>query len=167
MLVEDAAFVAFLEEWLSCHSAPTRKIFKGKASDFRECFDALVRFFGIEPCDGKGITPASLRGGGATWLFQQIGSIELLRWRRRWQQVRTVEIYVQEVAALSVLPALSVPRRFRIRKFAGSAPVILEQAAANLRLLRLHLSVSRPVGLRNPPSTPLYVPPLKFWGLCV
>ena len=37
-LVEDAAFVAFLEEWLACHSAPTRKIFKGKASDFRKCF---------------------------------------------------------------------------------------------------------------------------------
>ena len=158
VLVEDAAFVAFLEEWLACHGAPTRKIFKGKASDFRKCFDALVRFFGIEPCDGKGITPASLRGGGATWLFQQTGSIELPRWRGRWQQVRTVEIYVQEVAALSVLPALSIPQRFRIRQFAGSAPVILEQATANLRLLRLHLSVSVPVGLRNPPSTPLYPP---------
>ena len=100
MLVEDAAFVAFLEEWLACHSAPARKIFKGKASDFRKCFDALVRF----------------------------------------------------------LPALSIPQRFRIRQFAGSAPVILEQATANLRLLRLHLSVSVPVGLRNPPSTPLYPP---------
>ena len=109
--VEDAAFVSCLEEWLACHIAPERKIFKGKASDFRKCFDALARFFGIEPRDGKGITPASLRGAGATWLFRRTGSIELPRWRGRWQRVGTVERYIQEVAALSVLLALSIPQR--------------------------------------------------------
>ena len=41
--------------------------------------------------------------------------------------------------------------------------MILELATANLRLLRLHLSVSVPVGLRNPPSALLY--PFEFLGI--
>ena len=72
--------------------------------------------------DGFGITPASHRGGGATLSFERTGDLELTRWRGRWSSTsRTLEIYIQEVAAASVLPSLDARHRELVLRFARSA----------------------------------------------
>ena len=94
--------------------------------------DALVTFFAVPPVDGTGITPASHRGGGATWFFQETGSLELTKWRGRWQQTRTLEVYLQEVAAASLLPELAPEARGRVQAWADLAPDLLRQTVAAL-----------------------------------
>ena len=81
---------------------------------------------------GTGITPSSHRGGGATWFFQATGNLELTRWRGRWQQNRTLEVYLQEVAAASLLPELSPDARRRVQVWADLAPMLLHQTVAAL-----------------------------------
>ena len=112
-----------------------RRFFTGSPTDFRRRHDALVAYFGIQTIDGLGLTPASHRGGGATRLFQATGDLALVQWRARWRTLRAMEIYIQEVASLSVLPDLSLEQRERIRRFASAAPSILTSAAAWLRSL--------------------------------
>ena len=93
--------------------------------------DALTNFFGISTRDLDGLTPASLRGGGATWLFRRCGSADVVRWRGRWQSHRSVEIYVQEVMTLEVMAALPAAARRRVELFASAAEELLSQAAVD------------------------------------
>ena len=51
--------------------------------------------------------------------------LDLIRWLGRWGTMRTVEIYIQEVAALSALQNLPVSARARIAVFADRAAALL------------------------------------------
>ena len=82
---------------------------------------------------GEGLTPASLRGGGAVDLFHQTGDPHLVLWRCRWRQLRTMEHYLQEVTALSMLPSMSDNDRYRIQTFADACPQLLERFIDSLR----------------------------------
>ena len=42
---------------------------------------------------------ASLRGGGATWLYETSRDLGTVRWRGRWAAARTLEVYIQMIAA--------------------------------------------------------------------
>ncbi|CAE7761674.1 unnamed protein product, partial [Symbiodinium necroappetens] len=54
-----------------------------------------------------GVTPKSLRGSGATWLYQRTEDIEKIQWRGRWQQKRTLEFYLQDVAGQLLMTGLT------------------------------------------------------------
>lgn len=49
--------------------------------------------------------PYSLRRGGATWVFQQTGSMEAALLKGRWGSSRVARIYISD--ALSYLPGLT------------------------------------------------------------
>lgn len=49
------------------------------------------------------LTLASFRAGGATWLISQSESSELVRRRGRWVSMHTMEIYIEEVMALTYM----------------------------------------------------------------
>ena len=134
-LIEEQRLVQFLEAWLP--TLPRANlIFNGTPASYRRCHDLLVQFFGVGISDGSGITPASHRGGGATWFYRTTRDLQETRWRGRWADMKSLEIYIQEVGALSVLPALTIKERSKIQQFAQAAPVILEAAVVQLRALR-------------------------------
>lgn len=70
------------------------------------------------PCklQQKGITPGSLRGSGATQLYLQTENIPLICWRGRWARVKTLEFYLQEVAAQVLLHSLSPASKLMIER---------------------------------------------------
>ena len=41
-----------------------------------------------------GLSPHSFRRGGATWLFQLLGSYDLVMTRGRWAQLGTTKVYI-------------------------------------------------------------------------
>eukprot|EP00974_Lingulodinium_polyedra_P015770 1529546-Lingulodinium_polyedra.AAC.1 len=79
-------------------------LFRGGPRLFRQQWDEALYFFGIPSCSSVGLTPASMRAGGATWFWQASGDFEATRWRGRWLTGRTLEIYLQETAAVTLLP---------------------------------------------------------------
>jgi len=120
--IEDIMVVDLLSAWLP-RLHPATRLFQFDAPKMRVYHDHFVSFFGVPARDGEGITPASHRGGGATLCFERTGSLDLTRWRGRWSATsRTLEIYIQEVAAASVLPSLDASHRERILLFAAAAP---------------------------------------------
>eukprot|EP00434_Breviolum_minutum_P022762 symbB.v1.2.020081.t1/scaffold1588.1/size110444/1 len=50
----------------------------------------------------RGLTPGTLRGSGATQFYLATESIPLICWRGRWARSKTLEHYLQEVAAQGV-----------------------------------------------------------------
>ena len=119
-----------LEQWLD-GVAPESSLFPVSQSYMRLLHDKLVAWFGISCSDGTGITPASHRAGGATHMFLCSDSIERVRWHGRWSCTsRTLEVYVQEVAALSLLPDLSAETRARIVYMARASLALLLESFA-------------------------------------
>lgn len=53
------------------------------------------------------LTPGGLRGGGAINEYRKGASIADIQWRMRLKNVVTLESYVQEVAAMSVMTSLT------------------------------------------------------------
>ena len=70
--------VTLLEAWLA-RVPPDTILFQLKPWEFRALHDKVARFFGLATADGVGVTPASHRGGGATALFEECQSLDLVR----------------------------------------------------------------------------------------
>ena len=111
----------------------SQRLFPFKASQMRALHDKLEAFFGVPTRDGLGTTPASHRGGSATLCFERTGDLELTRWRGRWSSTtRTLDIYIQEVAAASVLPALDASHRLLVLRFARAAKTIWQNLVSRV-----------------------------------
>lgn len=80
-------------------------LFFGSPSVFRRRWDHLLRILQV-PSFVKA-TPGGLRGGGAVAAYGRNISIQNLVWRMRLKHIVTLESYLQEVAALSLLTDLS------------------------------------------------------------
>ena len=71
----------------------------------------------------QGATPGVLRGSGATYLYSFSEDINWVAWRGRWCRTRTLEFYLQEVAAQVMVHSLHPVAKARIEtlsKFSGS-----------------------------------------------
>jgi len=97
------------------------------ARHFRTAFDAVFGELGFSCRDVDGVVPASLRAGGSTHLFRTTHDLSLVRWRGRWDEMRSLEHYVQELGAAEMLSTLDPATRARVRRLASCAPRVLRQ----------------------------------------
>ena len=114
-VVKRKAFVAFLDKLVG-DSPPEERLFAASASTFRRRWDFLLAALGVP--ERSRLTPGGLRGGGAVYLYQQNVPVQDLMWRMRLRSQTTLESYLQEVAAISVLPSLPASS---LRKISAAA----------------------------------------------
>ena len=96
-----------LQETLELADAQGRRnlpLWNRSPQAFRKHFRRYLRKWDMERL---GFRPYSLRRGGATNLFTQCRSYDLITQRGRWNSVKASRVYVQE--ALSQLPLLLLP----------------------------------------------------------
>ena len=129
VLVEQLSLTQWLETALAGRSAD-ELLFRAGPRVFTAAFAEVVRVLGLPVGDLRGLTPASLRAGGATWLFETTRDLELVRWRGRWASNRTLEVYIQEVAADRLLADVGDDVRSRVRRLAASAPGLVRLRTA-------------------------------------
>ncbi|CAE7868529.1 ANK3 [Symbiodinium sp. KB8] len=122
-VVREAAFVRFLERLLA-RSPLEEKLFPASAGTFRRRWNYVLQRLGV-PATFK-LTPGGLRGGGAVLLYQRGTPVGDLLWRMRLRAQATLESYLQEVAAISVLPAFADATRRRIAAASSMYDVQLE-----------------------------------------
>ena len=108
------------------HLGPDDKLFPASMHTFRRLWDLVTERLGI-PCRAalRGATPGVLRGSGATHFYQQSENLQLLAWRGRWARSKTLEYYLQEVAAQMLLSELPPESRSRILAFDRSCDAVL------------------------------------------
>ena len=113
------------------------RLFRGSLHMYRKQWNAIMTRLGV-PCSlaQRGATPGVLRGSGATFLYLETEDLPLVAWRGRWAKVKTVEFYLQEVAAQLLLQRLSQQSRRRIETLSRYARALLLFYAANVGDLR-------------------------------
>ena len=124
--VDEPIVIAFLEA-MAAVQGPDSYVFTGSGASFRWYHDRLVEFFGIMPKDLDGLSPASHRSGGATYVWEQTLSTEAVRFRGGWASLKSLETYIQEAGAASVLATLPDTDRNRILTFSDSFSVVLAE----------------------------------------
>ncbi len=80
-------------------------------------------------CVCEGLTPASLRAGGATYWYRVRDDADWVRYRGRWSNQRMLEIYIQEVAADDFLQQMSPAALDKARMFAAGAHSLVDNFA--------------------------------------
>ena len=116
------------------------KLWPSSPSTLRSRFASLVRALGMHQLDmpsGKQLDLGSLRAGGATWLLQTAEDSELVHRRGRWLNSRTMEIYIQEIGALTFLHRLNPRARRLVFGALGSFAAVVEWAETFL-LSKVH-----------------------------
>eukprot|EP00439_Symbiodinium_sp_Y106_P070343 s3923_g12.t1 len=109
--LDEASIVAFVSRvWGDLE--PNELLYPGSAGVYRRRWDRLLSVLGVPR--HLGLTPGCLRGGGAVAAFNKGLSISDLLWRMRLRPATTLEFYLQETAAVSVLPKLPTAVRKRV-----------------------------------------------------
>ena len=126
--ISEPLAVAFAEALLARYAHGSCRLYSGTAAQFNSCVRMLVARFGVAYSDATGVTLAGLRSGGATFLYLSGVSLEEVRWTGRWQAARTLEFYIQECAALSLLGQLSPPSRQLVHLFAAITPLLMRRS---------------------------------------
>ena len=117
--ISDITAVRFLDavfgSW-ECNSL----LFNCSPYMFRRRWDAVFKHSHVPTSEKDGgITPKSLRGSGATWLYQRTEEVGKIQWRGRWQQRRTLEYYLQDVAGQVLLTHLTESQRRTVMSLAA------------------------------------------------
>ena len=130
--VEDPLVVGFLDALYGGWGFSSR-LYPGTASTYRRQWNAILDRIGVPHGRAqKGATPAVLRGSGATHLYLATEDVQLVQWRGRWTKLKTVEFYLQEVAAQLMLHRLDVLSRERVKTLAGFSRAVLSWHTAVL-----------------------------------
>ncbi|CAE7779878.1 unnamed protein product [Symbiodinium sp. CCMP2592] len=110
---------------------PAEKLWRYSGSTLRNRFKKLLFALKLPP----GIVPGvrdfdlgSLRAGGATWLMEMTENPDYVRRRGRWITQKVMEIYIQEVAALTFLPLLPPAVKQHIFSWAGVFAAVVDKA---------------------------------------
>ena len=98
-------------------------LYAGSPSSFRRRWDAILAALGVPKT--LGLTPASMRSGGAITAYRADEDIVKILWRMRLKSLQTFSHYLQEVGALSVFGELPFDSRLRIERAAELYPVLL------------------------------------------
>ena len=101
------------------------KIYPYSLATFRKQWNAVMSQLGIPHSQaGHGATPGVLRGSGATFMYTQVEDVSWIAWRGRWSRLRTLEYYLQEVAASVLVHSLHPWAKSKIESL-GAASLYL------------------------------------------
>ena len=130
--VSDVGTVCFLERLFGA-SPRWEPLFGASLNVFRNRWNHIFHHLGIPTSERRGgVTPKSLRGSGASWLFHHTEDVERVLWRGRWQSRRTLEFYLQDVMGQVLVADLEQSKQDLISELAhASAALLVESCAAS------------------------------------
>lgn len=112
--IDDPAII-LVAEHLFGSLDPQQRLYPNSMATFRKQWNAVMTRLGV-PCTQaeRGATPGVLRGSGATYLYSCCEDVNWIAWRGRWSRVRTLEFYLQEVAAYIMVHSLTPIAKARV-----------------------------------------------------
>ena len=90
-----------------------------------ECYHGQIR--GALSSRLHGATPGVLRGSGATFLYTGSEDVNWIAWSGRWSRLKTLEYYLQEVAAYVLIHTLTPSAKVRIEELSKHSWCVLYQ----------------------------------------
>lgn len=120
--ITEQSVVAFAELAV-CSLAPGQMLYPGSHGSYRRRWDKLLEVLGVDK--RLGLTPGSIRGGGAVHLYHVGVGVQDVLWRMRLRHLVTLESYLQEAGALNVLQRMDAKVRQRLKSCASMLPHFL------------------------------------------
>ena len=120
--IHDPLYISFLKSVFK-DTAPDERLYECSAGSFRRRWDSVLDAL-LVPRSAN-LTPGGIRGGGCVHAFRQGTELTKLLWRMRIKHHQTLESYLQEVAASTVVSELPKHSRERIRCAAALTSVLL------------------------------------------
>ena len=131
----DDPCIILITENLFGRFSPEQRLYGSTMPAFRKQWNAIMARLGIPFKQSEhGATPGVLRGSGATFLYTASEDVNWVAWRGRWSRVRTLEFYLQEVAAYVMIHSLA--------PFAKARVEFLSKYAWSVLWFRLNLAGS-------------------------
>ena len=124
--IENEAAVAYLEQ-VFARLHPACKLYPLSAAAFRSRWDKVLDALSVPRSDRP--TPTAVRGGGAILAYRRGEPIGNIMWRMRISHQATLEAYLQETVADSLLVRWSDQCRDRIRTAAVFFPYSLQSSS--------------------------------------
>ena len=113
---------------------PDERLWPLGTSSLRRRFNLVCERIGLPTPSRKleGQRPLELggiRGGGATAMMLETDDPPRVQRQGRWANPKVMEIYLQELAAVSLIPSLEAETRKRVRLLAAASPSLMTRAA--------------------------------------
>lgn len=114
------------------HLPPGARLWPASPAAFRSRWNALCKALRL-PCGAstavvQALSPASLRGGGATRRILEGEDPSKVQRRGRWLNERSMAVYLQELQAATFVASLPQPVRQQLDQLLSCAPFVLEHA---------------------------------------
>ena len=103
-------------------------LWQQSAATLRRRLEQIQVRLGLVEAGKPAFDLSSFRPGGATWALNTTENSELVRRRGRWLSLRVMDIYLQEVVAITYLPSLDPATRECIDALAAEFSAILRKA---------------------------------------
>lgn len=148
----DDLSIQFLAKCVFGRVALESPLFSASIAVFRRQWNAILDRLEVPRRQAEGgATPGTLRGSGATHEYLQSADVQSIQRRGRWNQLRTLEHYIQEVAAQLFIFNLSATSRTRILDLSSNLSCILQwlfpsEFSVFLRSRRLGVEVDNNIG---------------------
>jgi len=126
--VRDPLLVDFLRGSIS-GSAPSARLYPGTPQQFTRLRKKYLEILGVPSGAVGGYAPASLRAGGATWLYSAGMPIGEIMWLLRHEAEKTARHYIQAAGAAMANAKLSSAAQSRLARVAEALPTLLRQNA--------------------------------------
>ena len=123
--LHDKEYIQFLTALYDGADSEER-LFNCSGGSFRRRWDAILSALQIPK--SVGLTPGGVRGGGCVHAFQNGLDLPRLLWKMRIKHLQTLESYLQECTASTVVPELPRSSRDRVRAAAAMTSVFLRAA---------------------------------------
>ena len=92
-------------------------------------FGSALHELGVPYGVAHGYVLSSLRAGAITTLYQRCGDFQRVWWYGRWDSLRTMEHYVQELPQAAVFAELDATTRAQLAALARLLPQLIRRAA--------------------------------------
>lgn len=131
--IDDPSIIDFVEAIFSKLPLDSR-LYPASMTTFRKQWNAIMQSLGVPHKQlDSGATPGVLRGSGATFLYSATEDVNWVAWRGRWSRVRTLEYYLQEVAAQMMIHTLSSTSKAKIEVLANASSAVLSHVCLQRR----------------------------------
>ena len=114
------------------HLSLDQRLYPASIAVFRRQWNSLLDRLDVPRRQSeRGATPGVLRGSGATYEYLQCGSSAQIQWKGRWSQLKTLEHYIQEVAAQLFMHNLTPKARSQIQFLGDHLGFLLQHLFAS------------------------------------
>ena len=144
MRIDEPSVINFVTA-LWGHASGDTRLFGMSSGSFRTRWNAVAVAVGFDPTSLRdAVTPACLRGSGATALYRATADVRRVQWQGRWSRAQTLEAYIQEAASSQALLKVPESSRARIIELSNYMPSLLSLAIVTLTTANLGEAPARP-----------------------